>query len=470
MKNNRKEVQPKQLFKVLVNAPFSDVEKEILTFLYQPIVGAGAYSLFLTLLSEVRYSGLSEALFHRELILLLDMGSKQLEEARTKLEGIGLLDTFVKEDAELGFTYIYRLNRPETVESFFKDEILSLTLLNQVGEKKFNQLFERFQPQYIELDDYENVSSGFREAYSFREEQLITEAPRLQEIKSTFEDPVSKRDISVVDSTAFDWEFFLSQLEHFGLKLPENKDGLKEEIYLYNRLYGMDELEMLDFVKDSFDYHTNEINRRVLRQVIDRSYRENKQQKPSQVKRNDEVLLTEEEQRSYRFNSLKMDGFTEADIRSIIDSESIPPLKYLAAVQKQTGGFGTGQEERIVENLVRRSGLPNSVINILISYVLVIQKQPTLTSSYVNTIANDWAKKEIFSPEKAMTYLKEKQTENQKKRQNRSYSSNRNQQVVRKEKLPDWVDNPVPEEKLSREAQEKLDKEMEDFLRRRGER
>lgn len=469
MKNNRKEIQPKQVFKVLVNRPFSDQEKEILTFLYQPIVGASAYSLFLTLLSEVQSSGLSEALFHRDLILLLDMGSRQLEEARAKLEGIGLLDTFVKEETELGMTYVYRLNQPESAESFFKDEILSLTLFNRVGEKKFAQLFDRFRPDYLSLDGYENISSGFKEVYTFREEQLITEGPRLQVVKEAFDDPITKRTLSVVDSTVFDWDFFLLQLEHFGLKLPKDDAGLKEEIYLYNRMYGTDELEMLEFVKSSFDYHTNEINRRALRQVVDRSYRENRQQKSSQVRRNEQVALTEDEQRSYRFNSLKKDGFSDADIRSIIDSESIPPLRYLAAVQKETGGFGTGQEERIVENLVKRSGLPNSVINILISYVLIIQKQPTLTSSYVNTIANDWAKKGIFSPEKAMTYLKEKQAENQKKRQNRSYSSNKRQQVVRQEKLPDWVDNPVPEEKLSQEAQEKLDREMEEFLRRRGE-
>lgn len=470
MTNNRKEIQPKQIFNVLVNTPFSDQEKEILTFLYQPIVGAGAFSLFLTLLSEVRYSGMSESLFHRELIMLLDMGSRQLEEARAKLEGIGLLDTFVKEDGELGSVYVYRLNHPEAVESFFKDEILALTLLNQVGEKKFNQLFERFQPNYMDLDDYQNISADYQEVYGFREEQLITEGPHLNEIKQAFDDPEPKRKISAVDSTLFDWAFFVSQVERFGLKLPKKVDELKEEIYLYNRLYGTDELEMLEFVKFSFDYHTNEINRKALRQIVDRSYRENRQQKTSQVRRNEEAVLTEEEQRSYRFNSLKMEGFSEADIRSIIDSETIPPLKYLAAVQKQTGGFGTGQEEKIIENLVKRSGLPNSVINILISYVLIIQKQPTLTGSYVYTIANDWAKKEIFSPEKAITYLKTKQADNQKKRQGREYSSNKRQQVVRKEKLPDWVDNPVPEEKLSTEAQEKLDREMEEFLRRRGER
>lgn len=469
MKMNRKEIQPKSIFQVIVNCPFSDQEKEILTFLYQPIVGANSFSLFLTLLAEVAYSGVSEELFHKDLIMLLDLSNNQLEEAKRRLEGIGLLDSYVKDDSDLGPMYMYRLNHPESVESFFKDEVLTLTLLNRVGQKKFNQLFERFQPKYISLAGYENISSDYQEVYSFNQEQLISESRLLQTVKGAFEDPVPQRKINSVDKQQFDWSFFISQVERFGLKVPEDTPALEKEIYLLSGLYGIDELEMVEFVKQSFDYHSNEVDRKALRMVISRYYEENKQQQPVQHKRNQTVSLTEEEQQTYRFNSLKKDGFSDEDIRTILDSEAIPPITYLAAIKQQMGGFETNQEKYIIENLFKRSGLPNSVINILISYVLIIQKQPTLKAEYVYTIANDWAKKEIFSPEKAMSYLKNKQEESQKRRNTKNYSGKRNQTIVRKETLPDWVDNPVPEEKLSKEEQEKLDREMEEFLRRRGE-
>lgn len=470
MTNNRKEIQPKNIFKVLVNHPFSDLEKEILIFLYQPIVGANAFSLFLTLLGEVRQSGLSESIFHRDLNLLIDLSTAQLEEARAKLEGIGLLDTFVKEDAELDRLYVFRLNHPETVQAFFKDEILTLTLLNRVGQKKFDQLFERFRPEFMSLAGYENISRGYQDVYSFKEEQLIAEGALLEDIKLAFEDPVPVRKQSIIDETRFDWSFFVSQVERFGVKIPNDNRELKEEVYLLNSLYGTDELEVLEFIKETFDYQANEIDRKALKQAITRHYSDNKPQKSVQVKRNEQANLTEEEQRSYRFNSLKKEGFSDEDIRTILDSEAIPPMTYLSAIKHQTGGFETAQECYIIEYLVKRSGLPNSVINILLSYVLIIQKQATLKAEYVYTIANDWAKKEIFSPEKAMTYLKTKQEENLKRRNNKGYSSNRKQAAIRKETLPDWVANPVPEEKLSKEEQEKLDKEMEEFLRRRGER
>ncbi|MGC6767463.1 replication initiation and membrane attachment family protein [Enterococcus sp. LJL51] len=470
MKNNRKEIQPKDIFSVLVSQPLSDQEKEILLFLYQPIVGANAFSLYLTLLGEVSAAGLSEISFHRELIMQLDLGSRQLEEARAKLEGIGLLDTFVKTDSELGITYVYRLNHPESIERFFKDEILTLTLLNRVGKKKFEQLFERFQPKYTALAGYENISSTYREVYSFKEEQLVSEHKLLHALKQSFEDPVSGRPLTAVNQQQFDWAFFVSQVERFGIKIPQNSQQVKEAVYTLNSLYGPDELELAEFAKETFDYHTSEIDTKALKAAVHKHYEEQRKQAEPQVRRNEQAALTEEEQRTYRFNSLKKDGFSDDDIRTIIDSETIPPLKYLAAVKEQLGGFEIAQEKYIIEYLIKRSGLPNSVINILISYVLIIQKQATLKAEYAYTIANDWAKKEIFSPEKAMEYLKNKQTENQNKRKKREYTSGYRQNPVRKEELPDWVDNPVPEEKLSKEAQEKLDREMEEFLRRRGER
>ncbi|WP_086348509.1 phage replisome organizer N-terminal domain-containing protein [Candidatus Enterococcus clewellii] len=43
-----------------------------------------------------------------------------------------------------------------------------------------------------------------------------------------------------------------------------------------------------------------------------------------------------------------------------------------------------------------------------------------------------------------------------------------NRQPIRQEKIPDSIANPVPEEKLSAEQQAKIDKQMEDFLNRRG--
>lgn len=48
---------------------------------------------------------------------------------------------------------------------------------------------------------------------------------------------------------------------------------------------------------------------------------------------NKQVQLTVEEQQTYRYNALKMNGFSELDIQMIMDSEKNPPIQYLEALK-----------------------------------------------------------------------------------------------------------------------------------------
>ena len=76
--------------------------------------------------------------------------------------------------------------------------------------------------------------------------------------------------------------------------------------------------------------------------------------------------------------------------------------------------------------LVAKSGLPTSVINILINYVYNIQQQPTLKAEYVNRIANEWGQSGIHSPEKAIEHVRElaKQSQTKQKQRQQNYSGN----------------------------------------------
>lgn len=227
MKEKWKEVQPKSIFQATIAYPLSDQEQTVLTLLYQPLIGAKAFSLYLTLLSEVTETGVSESLFHAELITMLDMSIKEIQTARKKLEGIGLLGTFVKEDNELGTYFLYRLNHPETAERFFKDEVLSLTLLNSVGQRKMDKLFERFKPKFISLTGFEDISASFKDIYLFKEEQIIAQSGQLGQMEQAFTDPRPVKKPSAVNET-FDWAYFVQGIENLGIKLPDNSVGFKE--------------------------------------------------------------------------------------------------------------------------------------------------------------------------------------------------------------------------------------------------
>lgn len=466
MKDNWKEIRPKSIFQAIIASPLSDQERAVLTLLYQPMIGAQAFSLYLTLLSEVDESGMSERLFHAELITMMDISIKQIEAARMKLEGIGLLSTFAKEDAELGTHFVYRLNPPETAERFFKDEVLSLTLLNSVGQRKLDKLFEHFKPKYLNLTGFEEVSVGFKDIYIFKEEQVLTQSNQLSRMEQSFDDPRPAGKPSAVNES-FDWTYFVQGIEKLGIKLPDNSTGFKEEVFVFHNLFGITELDMIDFCSKSFDYYTSKIDVKDFERAIYRTYDLDKKQKNSEFQKNDSVDLSAEDQQTYRYNSLKLNGFSSQDIQMIMDSEKNFPLNYLEALKNERGGYTTPQERSLVKYLVSKSGLPNSVINVLINYVYNIQKQPTLKADYVNRIANEWAQSGIFSPEKAIEHVREiaKKGKEQKQTRQRYGQNNR---PIRQETLPDWVENPVEEQKLSKEEQARLDKEIQDFLSKGG--
>ncbi|MGX7245695.1 replication initiation and membrane attachment family protein [Enterococcus quebecensis] len=466
MKDNWKEVHPKSIFQVTVPSPLSDQEQMILTLLYQPMIGAEAFSLYLTLLSEVEESGMSESLFHADLITMMNISIRQIQSARRKLEGIGLLTTYVQNDSELGPKFLYRLNHPEPAERFFKDEVLVLTLLNSVGQRKLDKLFNQFKPKFVNLTGFEDISSRFNDVYLFKEEQIISQNQQLSQIEQSFNDPRPSKKPSAVDKS-FDWSYFIQGIERLGIKLPDNGDGFKEEVFIFHNLFGITELDMIDFCSKSFDYYTSKIDVKDFERAIYRAYDPDKKQKRSEFQKNEVAELSDEDQQTYRYNSLKMNGFSTQDIQMIMDSEKNFPLNYLEALKNGRGGYTTPQERSLVKYLVSKSGLPNSVINILINYVYNIQKQPTLKADYVNRIANEWAQSGIFSPEKAIEHVREiaKKGKEQKQTRQRYGQNNR---PIRQETLPDWVDNPIEEKKLSPERQAELEKELRELLNEEG--
>lgn len=115
-----------------------------------------------------------------------------------------------------------------------------------------------------------------------------------------------------------------------------------------------------------------------------------------------------------------------------------------------------------MQELVSRSGLPSSVINVLLNYVLVIKNQASLGTNYVNTIANEWAQQKIMTAEDAIAHIKKKSQESAEKKQTRNYTNTRRN--VRREKLPDWVNQPKDEKKISQEKQAEIDRRFKEYL------
>ncbi len=114
------ELQAVDSYQVKASGILTGADRKIITMLYQPLMGAECLALYQTLFTEVEENRLwSEAHSHVQLLNMLDISLKALFEARLKLEGLGLLKSYVKTENDQRF-YIYEILPPLSPEKFFQ--------------------------------------------------------------------------------------------------------------------------------------------------------------------------------------------------------------------------------------------------------------------------------------------------------------------------------------------------------------
>lgn len=455
MDNAWKELQPKNIYQGRKSYPLREEGKSSLLYLYQPLIGSEALSLYFTLLSEIPLQkGVGPEGLHADLLSSLNCGIPQLYEARKKLEGIGLLEVFFKEDPSLGGCFIYELLEPIEPLAFFKDTLLSFLLLEKVGQRRFDQLIQLFQPEHFSTNDYQKITKKFLEVYHFNEKAYAADQEKLEENQQSFTTKSTDLGKSMEQST-LDWRFLTDWLakKHI-MNLDES---LKEQLTMYHLLYGVDELTLGEWVVQAYDFSEQTVSVKELQRIVLMN---------QQTKRTNILANQKEEAIPANQNATPKEAtaLTNATLQLVNEAKSIPPMKYLEALKQAKGGYVSKQETWLLQDLVSQSGLSNSLINILINYVLVIKDRPSLTASFVNTIANEWAQKKIMTPEEAVEHIRKTNSKAKQntKNTNQNYSTNRRN--VRREKLPDWVNQPKEEKKISSEKKAEIERRFKEYF------
>lgn len=114
---------------------------------------------------------------------------------------------------------------------------------------------------------------------------------------------------------------------------------------------------------------------------------------------------------------------------------------------------------------MERSPLSNSVINVLIHYVLVVKNNAALPASYVNNIAAQWSELQVKTAEEAIKHVRDLVKEAKEKRTRLQSPSKK---IIREEKLPSWAEKPVEETTLSPERQAEIDKKLQAYLQKKA--
>lgn len=345
-------------------------ERNVLTLLYQPILGCDAFTLYLTLWSLIeRNREKSPEYSHMVVFDTLRISPKQFLQARQKLEAIGLLVAYHNDDM-----YLYELQAPFTADEFIKDGSLGAYLFSRVGKDVFEQLTSLFKITNMEKDGFKNISSTF--------DKVFDALPKPIETSSRYE---SKSKAKITINHSFDFELFLEGLSKNFVDRRKITKTIKEKIYNLSYVYNLDEFTMQKVFMDSVDKDRN-INADELSKNA-RKWFEFERETIVQE------LVTEQ----------PLDDISHLDM--IQHCKTDTPAQILSIL---SSGKPAVSELNVIERLFEQYAFSQEVMNFLIVYVLgQLEEFPSF--NYFDKVAIEWQRNNVSTIDEALKVIKNRQ-------------------------------------------------------------
>ena len=404
---------------VVINKTILNDNRTLLVNLYQPLIGTVAVGLYNTLWSFLdRLELVSLEYTHNTLLNNMMISCNEFKEAREKLEAIGLIKTYVKE--EKVNNYVYELYSPMSAKEFLNNPILNTALYNAIGSKEYERTIEFFKIPYINLRNYEDVTSKFSDTFIWTTNTIRNmEMYNLKNKSTRVLSIVSKIDVNTILNLIPD-----DLLNHKSI----TKD-MREYITKISFIYNYDNEIMVELIRNSItDKHT--IDKTKLKDMASKFYQfENMGKLPSLIYRKQpEYLRTTKEGMSNRDRIINM-------------FETTSPYDFISSKYKT--GTPSNSDLKIISYLLLDLDLKPGVVNVLIDYVLKINNNK-LTRVFVDTIASQWKKSNIETVEDAMN-IAEKEYHS---RNNTKVKSSKEKTI---EKTPTWFNKEIEENSATEE-------------------
>ncbi|TFD92478.1 replication initiation and membrane attachment family protein [Jeotgalibacillus sp. R-1-5s-1] len=448
MTNRWKEIQPSDEYKVQLNGQLNSHDREILTFLYQPLVGPAAVSLYNLLWMEVDKNQLeSSGYSHGSLMAMLSFSIDEVFQARMRLEGMGLLKTYRHGTADRK-SYLYQLQPPLSARLFFEDPMLSVFLYKQIGSTQFQRLKKYFSVPFESLDGYTEITRSFQDVFEsdMKLSPVKAEAPD----KNTTVVYRAENDGVPADFQGFDFQLLLAGLSEAMIPRKALTYEVKQMIVKLSVLYGLSETDMKNPIlsalneEDRVDVHEL---RKACRDVFQLR---NKGTLPG-IK-----AKTAENTAHEPVEELN----TEDSLLHYLKTTS--PVKVLSDASK--GVDPTRSELELIETLLYEKKLPQEVVNVLLQFVL-LRTNMKLTKGFAEQIANHWVRSGIQTAEAAMDEAKKEYKSYMTWKKSGGKQPAKKGKTIRKEKLPDWFTSKADSEED--EADPEFLKERERYLKER---
>ena len=400
----------------------------VLTKLYQPVIGSTAITLYLTLWDNLDTSQIiSTENTHHNLMAITRLKLEDILDAREKLEGIGLIKTYLKKGSVNN--YIYELYSPLYPKEFLENPILSVTLESNIGTKEYEKVVKYFSLPKINLQGYEDISCSFSDTFE------ITSAPSYSEERNIRH--ISE--LGILIDSKIDLTNVISMIPSEILNKRSITKDTKDLIYKLAFVYNLSESDLSELIRNSIN-EKHIIDKEKLRTNCHNYYTfENKGETPSLIYKSQPEYL----RKQVSSNSKKS--------KMIHTFETMTPYDFLSG--KNKGVRPSKRELGILETLLVDYNLPPGVVNVLIDYVLKIN-DGKLTKNFILAIAAQWTRENIKTVEDAMELCK---------KENKSKQTRAVKKVVQKEATPDWFNKQIGIKEATTEDIAKLEEQLQNL-------
>lgn len=411
---------------VIINKTVISDDRRILISLYEPLIGAVAinlYNTFCTYLDHLEIMSLEYT--HNTLLNSMMISINEMIDARFKLEGIGLLKTYIKKGSINNF--VYELYSPMGAKEFLENPILSTALYNALGQTEYERRIEFFKLPTINLKNYEDITNKFSDIFTWTSSSFRNiEIYNLRNKTTRPLEIISKIDINTI----------LSMIPEDILNSRSITKDIKNYLIKISFIYNYDNEAMIELIRNSIsDKHT--IDKNLLRENASKYYEfENLGKLPSLIYKNQpEYLRSEKDGISKRMQLVHM-------------FETTSPYDFINSKYKT--GTPSNSDLKIISYLLLDLDLKPGVVNVLIDYILKINNNK-LVKSFVDVIAAQWKKSNIETVEDAMNIAEEEY----KKRNNPKDKRNQANKI---DKKPEWFNKEIEENNASEEEIKALEK------------
>lgn len=356
-------------FNIYSSFTLSNDDVAAVSLLYGPLIGSDAAILYFAFSSLLERNNLkSEEIIHQDFFDLYSLKPQEFIKARHKLEGIGLLVTYLDNN-----NYIYLLCPPLSPKTFIKDVTLGLYLYSKLRKETFDFIYEHFKIEKLDKNKYENITKSFDEVYESRLDNDTT--------FDKFQYILGKKPNKgiVINDYKFDFDYFVKEINTEFLEVGVTKT-FKKQICDISFVYGFNEAEMISIFNDSINksgYYDFRLLKKKANILF--TYKKN-MNAPKLEEKNEETI-------------------NNNDIISFLDNAS--PSELLAQIVPD---FPAGYLDNVME-IYSAIELPRGVLNCMIMKVLKDKSGELPSVNYFKKVAESWIMDNIFSTSDAIVYV-----------------------------------------------------------------